>query len=81
VDWQKADALQPESYADILPSITGVVHTLGTLLEDRQYKKAIAEGNIGTLIGHFLNGLVDSGNPLEKGQRESYEVLNRDSGL
>ena len=59
------------------------MHTLGTLLEDGQYKKAMAEGNLGALIGSFVNGLVDSGNPLEKGgdrRRGSYEVLNRDSG-
>lgn len=60
------------------------MHTLGTLLEDGQYKKAMAEGNLGALIGSFVNGLVDSGNPLEKGgdrRRGSYEVLNRDSAL
>jgi len=84
VNWQKADALQPETYADILPGVNGVVHTLGTLLEDGQYKKAMAQGDIGALIGNFLSGLVDSGNPLEKGSeggRGGYEVLNRDSGI
>ena len=62
----------------------GVVHTLGTLLEGEQYKKAIAEGNMGALVSNFLSGLADSGNPLEKGgqgQRGSYEMLNRDSGM
>jgi hypothetical protein len=82
VTWQKADAFQPETYAEILPGVDGVVHTLGTLLEGKQYKKAIAEGNIGALVGNFLSGLADSGNPLERGgQRGSYEMLNRDSGM
>lgn len=84
VHWRKADALQPESYADILPGVHGVVHTLGTLLEDGRYKKAMAEGNLGALIRSFMNGLVDSGNPLENGEKDmkaSYETLNRDSAL
>ncbi|KIM87147.1 hypothetical protein PILCRDRAFT_64295 [Piloderma croceum F 1598] len=84
VKWQKANALQPETYADILPGVNGVVHTLGTLLENGQYKKAMADGDIGALISNFLSGLVDSGNPLEKGgdgTQEGYEALNRDSAL
>lgn len=81
--WQKANALQPETYTDILPGVNGVVHTLGTLLEDGQYKKAMADGDIGALINNFVSGLVDSGNPLEKGgdgTKGGYEALNRDSG-
>jgi len=68
----------------VLPGVDGVVHTLGTLLEDGQYKKAMAEGNLGALIGSFVGGFADSGNPLEKGGENrggSYEVLNRDSAL
>lgn len=59
----------------------GVVHTLGTLLEDGQYKKAMAEGKLGALLGAFVSGFVDGGNPLERGGESSYEVLNRDSGM
>jgi len=64
--------------------VDGVVHTLGTLLENGQYKKAVAEGNLGELIGNLISGLTDSGNPLEKGgegRQDSYEALNRDSAL
>jgi hypothetical protein len=61
--------------------VNGVVHTLGTLLEGGKYKKAIAEHNLGAVVESFVSGLVDSGNPLEKEQRESYNVLNRDSGM
>jgi len=84
VNWQKADALHPETYAHILPGVNGVVHTLGTLLEDGRYKKALAESDVGALVGGFVRGFLDSGNPLEKGGergRRSYEVLNRDSAL
>lgn len=57
------------------------MHTLGTLVEDGRYKKALAESDIGALVGGFVRGLWDSGNPLEKGGQGSYEVLNRDSGM
>lgn len=62
--------------------MNGVVHTLGTLVEDGQYKKALAESDVGALVGGFVRGFLDSGNPLEKGgdRQGSYEVLNRDSG-
>ncbi|KAF8892539.1 hypothetical protein BD779DRAFT_1509560 [Infundibulicybe gibba] len=80
VDWQKGDALHPETFAHLLSSAEGVVHTLGTLLEGGKYKKAVKEGDLGGLIGSMLGG----GNPLEKGAgagNRSYEALNRDAAL
>lgn len=59
--------------------MNGVVHTLGTLLENSQYKQALSEGNLGALVGGFVDGLT-GGNPLEKGGLEGFESLNRDSG-
>jgi len=55
------------------------VHTLGTLLENGQYKRAMAEANLGALIRTFMSGLADR-NPLETGGG-SYDALNRDSAL
>ncbi|KAH7889351.1 mitochondrial protein [Phlebopus sp. FC_14] len=78
VEWQKADALLPKTYSHILPEVNAVVHTLGTLLEDSRYKTALANKSILGLVGAFANG---SGNPLERGGRGSYEVMNRDSAL
>lgn len=78
VEWRKADALLPETYSDILPKVGGVVHTLGTLLEDGKYKSALARGDIISLVGAIAGG---HGNPLErKPQARSYETINRDSG-
>ena len=59
--------------------MNGVVHTLGTLLENSQYKQALSEGNLGALVGGFVDGLT-GGNPLEKGGPGGFESLNRDSG-
>ncbi|KAH9951469.1 mitochondrial protein [Amylocystis lapponica] len=87
VDWQAADALQPESYAHLLSGKAAVVHTLGTLLEDTQYKAALKDGNVPALLATFASGLLGghSRNPLEqndaRGKTGSYEILNRDAAL
>lgn len=82
MNWLKADALHPETYAHLLPGATAVVHTLGTLLEDTRYKTALKDGNLPALVGTFLSGMVGSGgNPLADKQRDgSYEQLNHDAG-
>ncbi|KAI6109477.1 hypothetical protein F5141DRAFT_1275939 [Pisolithus sp. B1] len=79
VEWKKADALNPETYADLLPNVDGVVHTIGTLLEDGSYKAALAHGDIPKLFGAFTNR-SDRGTD-SFGQRAHTEVLNRDSAL
>jgi nucleoside-diphosphate-sugar epimerase len=77
VDWQRGNALKPETYAHILPGVSGVVHTLGTLLEDGGYKKPLRDGDLGALLGSFWGN-----NPLEKATDVGgYEVLNRDAAL
>lgn len=61
------------------------MHTLGTLIEDGQYKQAIKEGNLSGLVGSFFQSAIGgNGNPLEKGvggvHKGSYESMNRDAG-
>ncbi|TFK76379.1 mitochondrial protein [Pluteus cervinus] len=91
VDWQQGDAFNPSSFAHLFPQVSGVVHTLGTLLEGSgEYKKAVREGNILGLLGSFTQVVRrikggPGGNPLEKpadgGWKGSYEALNRDAAL
>ncbi|KAF9564599.1 mitochondrial protein [Agrocybe pediades] len=89
VDWKQGDALQPQTFAHLFPEVDGVVHTLGTLMEDNSYKRAVREGDLPALVGSLWKRAIgDSGNPLEKGQRTdsngrptSYEAMNRDSAL
>lgn len=86
VDWRAGDAHKPETYAHILPEVTGVVHTLGTLLEDAGYKKAVREGDPLGLLGSVVRGLtggrLGGRNPLEDAGEESgsYAKMNRDAG-
>ncbi|KAF9483757.1 mitochondrial protein [Pholiota conissans] len=86
VNWKKGDALNPQTFADLLAETDGVVHTLGTLIENSSYKRAVEQGNLPTLIGSVFESLLNGdGNPLHhKPQSEnlkSYEVMNRDSAL
>lgn len=64
---------------------TAVVHTLGILLEDSGYKRAVADGNVAGVLGALAKGVTGSGeasNPLKttKERSSSYEAMNRDSG-
>jgi hypothetical protein len=64
-------------------SVTAVVHTLGTLIEDQQYKQSIKEGNLPALLSTAFRNLGTK-NPLAdvgKNNSSSYEVMNRDSAL
>ena len=78
VDWQAADALRPSTYAHLLPGTHGVVHTLGTLLEDPQYKSSVRRSDVSSLASNLLGAaLPGSRNPLEP---SAYDRLNRDTG-
>lgn len=79
VEWRKADALNPESYSDILPSVDAVVHTIGTLLDNTQYKQRMQEGDI---IG-TLKSLAGRGNtsPLAEGRQSAYDTLNYETAV
>lgn len=84
VEWHKASAFEPSSYASLVASSSAVVHTLGILLEDSGYKQAVREGNVLGIVRALGNGLAGSGsgNPLKttEERRAGYEGMNRDSG-
>jgi len=86
VDWQKGDALHPQTFTHLFPEVDGVVHTLGSLLENSSYKKYLKESDIPALLGSLFQTVTcDSGNPLKQEMDSnvstSYEVMNRDSAL
>ena len=55
------------------------MHTLGTLLENVEYKEKIRNGDVLGLLGSLMGG--GGGNPLDAARRtSSYEVMNRDAG-
>lgn len=81
VEWLTADALRPETYSHLLPGVSAVVHTLGTLLADTSYKDALRRQDLASAAGSILRSLTSAGgNPLEE-HRNAYEALNRDSAV
>ncbi|KAG1735267.1 mitochondrial protein [Suillus paluster] len=78
VEWRKADALNLESYADILPSVDAVVHTIGTLLDNTQHKQRMQEGDV---MG-MLKSLAGRGKSSSaEGQRSAYDTLNYETAV
>jgi len=82
VEWLRADALRPETYSHLLPGVSAVVHTLGTLLADTKYKDDLRKQDLAGAAKRILQNLTGIGrrNPLEEGPN-AYETLNRDSAL
>ncbi|OCH93427.1 NAD-P-binding protein [Obba rivulosa] len=85
VDWRAGDALQPASYAHLLPGVHAVVHTIGILFEDTRYKSALAKGNVPELMAAIAASVGFGGaqsNPLkERDPKSSYDAMNRDSAM
>lgn len=81
MEWLRADALQPKTYSHLLPGVSAVVHTLGTLLADTKYKDALRKQDLAGAAQSVLQSLTGAGrrNPLEE-RPNAYETLNRDSG-
>ena len=86
VDWQKGDAFNPDTFAHLFPKVDGVVHTLGILLEDGEYKQAVRNANFPQLLSSLFRSVTgDTGNPLRKGSaaggdRMTYETMNKTAG-
>ncbi|KAF8831243.1 hypothetical protein HHX47_DHR1000526 [Lentinula edodes] len=77
-----SSAHNPTTFSDVLADVHGVVHTLGTLIEDGgKYKQAIREGNVTKMIGSALGSVFGFQNPLKGISEGSYEDINRDSAL
>ncbi|OSC97136.1 NAD-P-binding protein [Trametes coccinea BRFM310] len=87
VEWHQGDALKPETYAHLLPGVTAVVHTIGTLFEKSGYKSAVKDGSVPRLLSSAVAAVAGSGrsaNPLEREDKKregSYALINRDSAL
>lgn len=71
--------------------VDAVVHTLGILLEDSDYKQALRDGNVSELFLSFFRIMTgDTSNPLKRGtvpescgkegKRMTYEAMNKVSG-
>lgn len=76
VNWVSGDIFEPDTYKDRLSEADNVVHSMGILLENENYKKSLnGEGvNFGFNFGN---------NPLNKSNSSNftYEKMNKESAL
>lgn len=78
VNWAKADLLDPNSYKNYLIGKSAVVHSVGILFEDSDYKSSV------NLNFNFLNDVqklanaLKGSNPMAKNPTSSYGVIQRD---
>ena len=80
ISWHAADALEPDTYRELMGPCTAAVHTVGILLES-QYK---GEGStISSMVQGLLKGwgLAPRGNPLDPQSGPTYERMNRDAAV
>lgn len=78
VQWQSADLFDPSSYNHHLKDAHTVVHSVGILLENQNYKAAV-NSNSGALSDFF--NFMKPGNPLKKEPNLSYDSVNRNSAI
>lgn len=78
VQWQSADLFDPSTYKHHLVDAHTVVHSVGILLENQNYKAAVNSNS--SVLSEFVN-FVKPSNPLVKIPRNTYSEVNRDSAL
>ncbi|ODV60276.1 ubiquinone biosynthesis protein COQ11 [Ascoidea rubescens DSM 1968] len=78
VDWQKANVFDPDSYKKHLKNKTSVVHSIGILFENSNYKDSLSDSPFS-----FLKKFNPLGaNPLKKANESlTYEKMNKQSAL
>jgi hypothetical protein len=67
--------MNADTYADILPGVNAVVHTIGTLLDNTQRNKQFHDKDF---IGLFKS--ITGISPVEARHLGAYDKLNRDTG-
>ncbi|EJS42554.1 YLR290C [Saccharomyces arboricola H-6] len=81
VQWTAADIFKPDSYHMLLKDAANVVHTLGILLENENYKKTLSKTPTNDSRSHLLF-LGTGPNPLKKESPYfTYEMMNKQSAI
>ncbi|CAG8589383.1 783_t:CDS:2, partial [Paraglomus occultum] len=82
VTWLKGNCLNPSTYSDLLKDCTSVVHTVGTLLENPDYKKVVQSKSVVEAFGNLRISCKNQ-NPFKRDANEAnnYEKINRDTAI
>ncbi|WWC67065.1 uncharacterized protein I206_100972 [Kwoniella pini CBS 10737] len=88
VNWKKGNAFEPETYKNLIKEKESIIHTLGILLENSNYKQSLKKGNLFELFSNvLLSNEKEKNNPLlslknEKNENQlGYEGINKNSAL
>ena len=81
VNWQQADVFNPKTYKKTLAEVDTVVHSIGMLFENQDYKK-VMNSNFSVLndVRNLANA-IKGGNPMKKSYELTYEAVQRDSAV
>lgn len=81
VQWTAADIFKPDSYHTLLKDAANVVHSLGILLENENYKKTLSKSPTNGSKSSLLS-LGVGPNPLRKSSPYfTYEMMNKQSAI
>ncbi|CDR43234.1 CYFA0S11e02102g1_1 [Cyberlindnera fabianii] len=78
VSWKPANIFKPHTYKQDLADAASVVHSVGILIENQDYKAAI---NSNSSILNEFTSLLKPKNPMSKDPFGTYEAVNRDSAI
>ncbi|CAI4630738.1 ASN_HP2_G0036160.mRNA.1.CDS.1 [Saccharomyces cerevisiae] len=81
VQWTAADIFKPDSYHELLNNATNVVHSLGILLENENYKQTLSKPPTYDSKSRLLS-FGAGPNPLKKSSPYfTYEMMNKQSAI
>ncbi|CAN6609112.1 MIOREX complex component 2 [Trichomonascus vanleenenianus] len=88
IRWRKADAFEPSSYTEHLEGADAVVHTMGTIFGNTEYKNVINGGLSPSKLCDLVKMVAPKGyeNPMRRGEKganeqDAFERLNRESAV
>ncbi|KAJ1677518.1 hypothetical protein EV182_006003, partial [Spiromyces aspiralis] len=76
VEWRQGDALDPQTYRDILGSSDAVIHSIGAIMEKTNYKGWINTGARGMPADSD-----EQQQQQQQQQQDTFEKVNRDTAL
>lgn len=81
VTWEQGNIFDPSTYEAKLKGKTAVVHSIGLLFENLDYKKSM-NSNFNFLNDiQNLSNLIKGPNPMKKDKFNTYEAVQRDSAV
>lgn len=82
IKWVKGDVFDPSTYSTEFQNASAVIHSMGTIFNDPNYKKSLnpqsSVCDLARKLPSLVSGALKGPNPLEK---STFDRLNKDSAL